>query len=107
MSLSFRMRPACLIVAFIIPLIPPLLPAQEAVRSVEPREAEGISTAVVVPDVPLLHTTQLLPIDERGRLLGKGIVRDQIEVVLDRVKTAVRPLATDPAPAIVKLNVVA
>ncbi len=95
------------VAAFFMTLVPPLVPAQDAVRSIDPREGEGISAAVVVPDVPLLQTTQLLPINDRGRLLGKGVARDQIEVVLDRVKTAVRPLSTDPAPAIVKLNVVA
>jgi enamine deaminase RidA (YjgF/YER057c/UK114 family) len=62
---------------------------------------------VVVPDVPLVHTTQMLPVDEQGRLVGKGNARVQIEAVLDRLKMAVRPLITDPAPTIVKLNVVA
>jgi enamine deaminase RidA (YjgF/YER057c/UK114 family) len=88
-------------------LVPWPLAAAEVVRSVDPRESEGTSAAVVVADVPLLQTTQLLPIDDRGRLLAEGVARDQVEVVLDRVKTAVRPFGTDPAPVIVKLNVVA
>lgn len=32
--------------------------------------ADGISQAVVVGDVPLLHTAQLLPLDDRGRPIG-------------------------------------
>lgn len=32
--------------------------------------ADGISRAVVVGDVPLLHTAQLLPLDDRGRPVG-------------------------------------
>ena len=95
------------VAALSVALVPWPLAAEDVVRSVDPREAEGTSAAVVVADVPLLQTTQLLPLDDRGRLLAKGVARDQVEVVLDRVQTAVRPLSTDPAPVIVKLNVVA
>src|SRR5262245_33879163 len=76
-------------------------PAEETVRSVDPQEAEGISTAVVVPDVPLIHTAQMLPVNDQGRLLAKGIVVDQVAVVLGHIKTAVG------RNTIVKLNVVA
>jgi enamine deaminase RidA (YjgF/YER057c/UK114 family) len=84
-----------------------MVSAQEAVQLVDPRDAEGISAAVIVPDVPLLHTTQMLPVDEQGRLVGKGNARTQIEAVLDRVIAAIRPDPADPEPEIVKLNVVA
>jgi enamine deaminase RidA (YjgF/YER057c/UK114 family) len=78
-----------------------LAPAEEAMRSIDPREEEGFSTAVVVPDVPLIHTAQILPIDDQGRLLAKGSVVDQVAVVLAHIKIAVA------AATIVKLNVVA
>jgi len=35
-------------------------------------EEAGLSQAVVVPDVPLGYTTQVLPLDGRGELVGKG-----------------------------------
>ncbi len=34
----------------------------------------GMSQAVVVQDVPLVHTRQLLPLDRDGQLVGEGAV---------------------------------
>src|SRR5262249_20835384 len=78
-----------------------LASAEEAVRSVDPQETEGISAAVIVADVPLIHTAQILPIDDQGRLLAKGSVVDQVAVVLGHIKPAVS------RSTIVKLNVIA
>src|SRR5262245_36635982 len=74
--------------------------AEEAVRTIDPREEEGISTAGVVSNVPLIHTAQMLPVNDQGRLLAKGSVVDQVAVVLGHIRTAV-------GSRIVKLNVVA
>jgi enamine deaminase RidA (YjgF/YER057c/UK114 family) len=77
-----------------------IAPAEETVRSIDPREDEGISAALVVSDVPLIHTAQLLPVNDQGRLFGKGSVVDQVALVLGHIKTAV-------GSRIVKLNVIA
>src|SRR5262249_2108602 len=55
-------------------LVPSLGLAQAGTRPryVEPNTETGMSHAVVVPNVPLAHTAQLLPLDAEGRLVGKG-----------------------------------
>ncbi|MGE5192141.1 MAG: RidA family protein [Deltaproteobacteria bacterium] len=94
------------IAAVFVTFVTPLLPAQDAVRAIDSRDADGSSAAVVVPNVPLVQTTQLLPFDEKGELVGKGVARTQIDAVLDRVETALRPDGNGPEPDVVKLNVV-
>jgi enamine deaminase RidA (YjgF/YER057c/UK114 family) len=42
----------------------------------------GSSTAVIVPDLPLVHTTQVLPLDRRGMLIGDEDAAKQTEQVL-------------------------
>jgi|GEM_PF-4544746 len=37
--------------------------ADENIRYIDPSNSDGTSAAVVVPDVPLLHTVQILPVD--------------------------------------------
>lgn len=77
--------------------------AQDSVRSVDARDAEGSSAAVVVPDVPLVHTRQYLPFDDFRPSSEKAVrAREQIDAVLAQLKPK------DPAAGeqIVKLNVV-
>jgi enamine deaminase RidA (YjgF/YER057c/UK114 family) len=45
------------------------------------------SAAVLVDDVPLVHTAQLLPVNESGQIVGSGDVRVQFEQVLARLRT--------------------
>ena len=51
---------------------------------------EGMSQAVIVQQMPLVHTRQLLPLDREGKLVGVGAVDQQIEQVLDNLEAVLR-----------------
>lgn len=51
---------------------------------------EGISQAVIVDDMPLVHTRQLLPLDREGNLVGEGSAQQQIEQVLDNLEAVLK-----------------
>jgi enamine deaminase RidA (YjgF/YER057c/UK114 family) len=58
-------------------------------REIEPNEATGSSRAVVVGDVPLAHTAQLLPLDARGAVVGKDAAQ-QCDRLLDDLQSMLR-----------------
>lgn len=95
----------CLLCLLIALLIPSAVSAQ--VKRIGENSASGRSAAVVVPgDLPLLHTTQLLPLGPRGELLGSGDATAQSTVVLQQLKDVLRRhnLSLDK---VVKLNLAA
>ncbi len=51
---------------------------------------EGMSQAVMVQGLPLVHTRQLLPLDAAGELVGEGAVDEQIEQVLDNLEAVLK-----------------
>lgn len=86
----------------------PILIADDGIRYIESRDDEGSSGAVVVPDVPLGHTAQFLPLDRQLRVVGAGHAAAQIEAVLSHIEETVTALGSPAGKlAIVKLNVVA
>src|SRR5215207_5649622 len=58
------------------------------IRQVEPSAASGSSLAVVVDEVPLAHTSQFLPLNKKGELVGKGDAVRQINQVFDNIAAA-------------------
>jgi enamine deaminase RidA (YjgF/YER057c/UK114 family) len=66
----------------------------------------GMSQAVVVEGLPLVHTRQILPLDGGGKLAGEGSVDKQIEQVLDNLK-AVLNASGSGLDKLVRLNVYA
>src|SRR5262245_2292061 len=84
-----------------------VISAADGLRYIGPRDADGSSAAVVVPDLPLGHTAQLLPVDSQGKLVGVGDAPRQIETVLSRVENAARFGNGTVNASIVKLHVVA
>src|SRR5438477_1324143 len=52
------------------------------IRCLEPDAVTGTSTAVIVDDAPLVHTAQLLPLNQKGELAGNGEAAKQAEQVL-------------------------
>jgi enamine deaminase RidA (YjgF/YER057c/UK114 family) len=84
--------------------IPPRLTAED-LRDVEPNEATGSSGAVVVGDLPLAHTTQLLSVDARGVVVGKNAT-EQCEKLLDQLGTMLADVGGG-LDRLVKLNVYA
>jgi enamine deaminase RidA (YjgF/YER057c/UK114 family) len=85
------MNPCNAVRALVVSALVPSLGLAQTVarpRYLEPNTDTGMSRAVIVPNVPLAHTAQLLPLDAEGRLVGKGQPTVQIEKVLDNLATA-------------------
>ena len=67
---------------------------------------EGMSQAVIVPDVPLVYTRQLFPLDRAGKLIGEGSVDKQIEQTLDNLEAVLKDAGSGP-DKLIRLNVYA
>jgi len=92
-------------------------PAQEG-RDSEPQiqyiALEGTSdspqgmfrTAVVVDKMPLVHTSQLFPLDADGELVGEGLADKQIEQVLANLESVLQDSGSEMAK-LVRVNVYA
>ena len=80
--------------------------AGPSVRYVPLDAPPGMSRAVVVQGLPLVHTRQLLPLDREGKLVGEGSADKQIEQVLDNLQ-AVLDAAGSGLDKLVRLNVYA
>jgi enamine deaminase RidA (YjgF/YER057c/UK114 family) len=68
--------------------------AQDAVKpSIQdlPLDAPaGMSQAVIVQGLPLVHTRQLLPLDREGNVVGEGSADQQIEQVLTNLEAVLK-----------------
>ena len=103
MSTSIRCAPAVWLVCFGLTM---LAGPAEVLRCLEPDAATGTSAAVIVDDVPLVHTAQLLPLDPHGKLVGEGDVAKQADQVLANLAQVLNFKAVESALAdIIKLNV--
>ncbi len=69
-------------------------PAQDAVKpSIQylPLDAPaGMSQAVIVQGLPLVHTRQLLPLDREGKVVGEGSADQQIEQALANLEAVLK-----------------
>lgn len=54
---------------------------------INPQEDSGMSMAVAVDDAPLAHTTQVLPVDENGELVGGDLQQQYDQVLANLQKT--------------------
>src|SRR5262249_24126482 len=95
---------------FLLTSVPALLllpsPGAADLRHLDPDPTTGTCKAVVVGSVPLAHTAQLLPVDARGQIVGKGQPAAQIEKVLANVELALKA-ASSGFGHVVKINVYA
>ncbi|MCF8453512.1 MAG: hypothetical protein K9G42_09935 [Pedobacter sp.] len=64
----------------------------------------GASDAVLVDDVPLVHTTQFLPLDKSGSIVGSGDINAQTNQVFLNITSALKQAGSKP-DQIVKLNI--
>lgn len=64
----------------------------------------GASDAVIVDDLPLVHTTQFLPLDKSGNLVTRGDLNAQINQIFSNISSALKK-ADSNLKQIVKLNV--
>ena len=108
MPANLRSRPVWIVSMVGVMSAMPLMPARAAedIRYIDPSDTDGSSAAVVVPDVPLIHTVQILPLDEAGQPIGKGQADVQIADVLSKLDRLLERFPGKP-PQLVKLNVVA
>ncbi|WP_146898020.1 RidA family protein [Adhaeribacter aerolatus] len=74
------------------------------IQQINADAATGSSQAVVVDEVPLAHTTQLLPLDKKGELIGKGNILKQVNQVLNNITLALKA-ADANLNGLVKLNI--
>jgi enamine deaminase RidA (YjgF/YER057c/UK114 family) len=77
--------------------------SQSLLRRIESDPATGLSAAVVVEDCQLIHTSQILPLDEQGRLNG-GTTEEQLEQVLKQLDDTITACNT-ARDRVIKLNV--
>lgn len=73
-------------------------------RAIDASEATGSSAAVVVGRTALAHTSLILPVDDRGKLVGIDHPTIQTERVLDNLSLALAEARTDLG-RVVKVNV--
>ena len=66
----------------------------------------GMSQAVIVQGLPLVHTRQLLPLDRDGKIVGDGSADRQIEQVLDNLEAVLKDSGSG-MDKLVRINVYA
>jgi enamine deaminase RidA (YjgF/YER057c/UK114 family) len=64
----------------------------------------GASDAVIVDDIPLVHTTQFLPLDKSGNIVGAADINAQINQVFLNISSSLKQ-AGSRTDQIVKLNI--
>ncbi len=79
--------------------------AQAAPKFIESDSASGTSLAVVTDGSALAHTAQLMPLDEKGQVVGKDSEK-QISWTIENLSLALRAANSD-LQSIVKINVYA
>lgn len=76
-----------------------------AIRSIEPDTATGSSKAVVVDEgAALAHTSQVLPLDPQGKVVGLEDAARQTEQILQNLDAVLKHAGSD-LTKVVKLNV--
>lgn len=98
------MRPIrlCVLCAFLL-LAAAGIGRGQVLRHVESNPATGSSAAVLVDDVPLVHTPQLLPVDEAGSIVAPGDAAAQLEFLLDRLEAKLNEVGSN-LDRLAKLN---
>jgi len=69
-------------------LLPSPVSAEDGLRCIGPDPKQAASQAVVVDSLPLAHTTQLLPVNAHGKIVGRGAPAKQAAHVLKSARTA-------------------
>jgi iduronate 2-sulfatase len=77
--------------------------APSMLQRVEGNVAASWPAAVLVDDVPLIHTAQLLPLDDAGKVVAPGDPTAQVERLVNRLDAVLRD-AGSSLPHVAKLN---
>lgn len=86
---------ACLALALLMSAS--LASGQSPLTYLDPQPASGASLAVVVPDVALVHTAQLLPMDAAGRVQHAGDASAQAGFLLDELDKVLQQAGSSQA----------
>jgi len=81
-----------------------LLPVLPGLQFVSPDPRTGASQAVVVDDLPLVHTAQVFAVDSSGKVSDQGDAQKQTMTALANLASVLLRADSEPA-LIVKLNV--
>jgi enamine deaminase RidA (YjgF/YER057c/UK114 family) len=84
----------------------PIEPSGSPIQYVPLDAPAGMSQAVIVQGVPLVHTRQLLPLDAAGKLVGEGSPDEQINRVLANLEAVLQDCGSG-LDKLVRLNVYA
>src|SRR4051794_11516328 len=93
-----------LICALVVGALKVALGASDGVIHFGVDPTSGLASAVVVKDCPLVFTSQLLPSDVHGELIGEGDAAAQTDQVLQSLDRVLQSAKSDLAH-VVKLNV--
>lgn len=74
-----------------------------AIKYIGNAESTAGSSAVVVNEVPLAHTSQFLPLNKNGDLVGRDDLEKQLEQVFQNISIALKAGGSDP-DHLVKIN---
>jgi enamine deaminase RidA (YjgF/YER057c/UK114 family) len=99
------MRARLLVLALVVGVGAPFAVAQE-ISSLRPDPRSGSARAVVVKDVPLVHTAQILPLDAGGRVASPNDVAGQAERVVALLRQVLESSGSDLG-RLVRVNVYA
>jgi len=80
--------------------------AESSIQYVPLDAPAGMSQAVIVQRMPLVHTRQLLPLDREGKLVGEGSADQQIEQVLANLEAVLKDSGSG-LNKLIRLNVYA
>jgi enamine deaminase RidA (YjgF/YER057c/UK114 family) len=78
--------------------------SQPVIQYLNPDNATGTSAAAMANKLPLAHTAQLWPLNEKGELVGKGDPAKQTEQVIENIARALTE-AGSGLTNLVKMNV--
>lgn len=76
----------------------------QQVRRIDPDAETGSAAAVVVGEASLAHTAQVLPLDERGRLVGAEDTAAQTDRVLENLRLSLAQAGSNMGD-LIKINV--
>jgi enamine deaminase RidA (YjgF/YER057c/UK114 family) len=89
---------------FLFLAFPVLAQKGQTIRYSGSSNIPGASDAVIVDEVPLVHTAQFLPFDKYGKIVGSGDIKTQIDQVFLNINSALS-MAGSNLDQSVKLNV--
>lgn len=74
------------------------------IKQIQASSTTGSSKAIIVDNVPLAHTTQILPLNKNGKVIGKGNIHKQVNQIFKHIGSVLKEAGSE-VDDIVKINV--